>query len=150
MLTTHPSFTAANSDVNSTAGRPGYEGAPDHYKGSNGLQSFDVWDAYRMDPYRATAWKYFSRFNRKGSFRNDLEKLVHYIQEAIDRLDWSTQPILTPQEIGLSPDKVIAAFNLDGLMASAARDFLWSFVVEHPKTYLLAAKAQVQEYLKNP
>lgn len=149
MLTPAPSFTAINSDVNSTAGRPGYDGAPVHYKGSNGIQSFDVWDEYDMDPYRASAWKYFSRFNLKGSTRNDLEKLVHYLQEAIDRVNFAAFQVINLDGIRLKPSVVLPSFGLEGIMYDAALDFLLSFTTPHPKTYLRSAKVQVEAYIRS-
>lgn len=145
----HPSFIPHDSgnDVNSSAGSPGYDGAPEHYKGKDGIQTFDVWDAYDMDRYLATAFKYFTRHKRKGSEKNDVEKLIHYIDEAVARLPKETGDYIDIQDISLSPDVVVEAFGLEGLMADAARDFLLSFTVRHPRVYLRSAKAQAEEYL---
>lgn len=141
-----PVFTP-HSDIDTPAGAPGYENAPKHYRGASGIQSFDVWDAYCMDPYRATAWKYFSRFDKKGSQIHDLQKLVHYIDESIARLPESTDDFLSENDISLSPEVIIQAFGLTGLMADAALDFLLSFTVRRPRTNLRSAKSLVEEYL---
>jgi len=140
----HPVFIPRNSDVNTSAGS--VDNPPEHYRG-NGIQTFDVWDAYDMDRYRASAFKYFTRAKKKGSERNDLEKLIHYIDESIKRLPSYEEEPLDPADISISPEVVIQSFDLDGLMADAAMDFLLSFTTPHPKTYLRAAKAQVEEYL---
>lgn len=146
MVNTRPSFTAINSDVNSSAGSPGYEGAPSHYKGRSGIQTFDVWDAYCMDPYRATAWKYFTRYKLKGSEKNDIDKLEHYLQEAVSRVHFPSCPLIDLREIKLTPAVVIPAFDIDGIMADAALDFLLSFTTRNPKTYLRASRSIVLEY----
>jgi hypothetical protein len=142
-----PSFTPKHSDVNTSAGSPGYEGAPNHYKGASGIQVFDVWDAYEMDRYRATAFKYFARYNLKGSMVNDLDKLSHYIYESVVRTNFAMQPIIDFRVIRLTPAVVIPSFGLEGLMADACLDFLLSFTTRNPKTYLRAAKSQVDEYI---
>lgn len=134
-------------DVNSLAGTPGYEGAPAHYKGNDGIQVFDVWDAYDMDRYRAAAFKYFGRYKVKGSMDNDLRKLMHYLQEALNRLPSETEDFLNMEDIELTPARVLDAFDLDGIMGDAAIDFLLSFTVRHPRTYLRSALAQVAEYV---
>jgi len=138
-----------SKDVNTTAGVPGYEGAPAHYQGHDGIQNFDVWDAFNMDRYRASAWKYFTRYQHKGSIKNDLAKLVHYIEEALARPGILGVEPLQESELGLSIEDVLKAFELDGAMGEAAEDFLRSFTEKNPKVYLRSARAHVLDYLRS-
>jgi hypothetical protein len=57
---------------------------PDHYKSSNGLQPFDVVDAFDLDFYEGNAVKYILRWKRKGGVE-DLLKAKHYLNEVIER-----------------------------------------------------------------
>lgn len=137
-------------DVNSTAGSPGFEGAPEHYKTEAGIQSFDVIDAYGLDFYLGNAWKYFSRWKRKGSAKNDLEKCAHYLQEALNRAPRITGEFYNLDDIDLTPAVVLPAFGFesDSLMYDAALDLLLSRTTAHPRTYLRSSLAQLQEFMK--
>jgi hypothetical protein len=129
------------TDVNTTAGAVGWENAPGHYRGSGGIENFDVWDAYILDPYSANAFKYLARWNKKGSALNDLKKALHYIDETIlrweaGRLPWGVIPL--PE---LTPEKIIDAFGLDGQVATAVRCLLlWRVEGESPAHEIHAAR----------
>lgn len=90
------------ADVNTTAGDLGWENAPSHYKGNGGLENFDVWDAYELDPYSANAFKYLARWDKKGSPVDDLKKALHYVTEIPYRVDCghgAIYPMISIQEI---------------------------------------------------
>lgn len=55
----------------------------DHYKGST-MQVFDIWDAFGLDPYEASAVKYILR-HRKKNGREDIEKAIHYLQVIMEK-----------------------------------------------------------------
>jgi hypothetical protein len=57
---------------------------PEYYK-VNGMQPWDVIDAFELDYYMGTALKYILRAGRKGSKLEDLTKAEHFIQKAIER-----------------------------------------------------------------
>jgi hypothetical protein len=56
---------------------------PQHYRG-NGLQPFDVIDAFGLDFYEGNALKYLLRWRKKNGIE-DLVKARTYIQQLIDR-----------------------------------------------------------------
>jgi hypothetical protein len=56
---------------------------PDHYVGE-GMQPFDVIDAFKLDFYEASAVKYLLRWRRKNGIE-DLLKARHYVDELIVR-----------------------------------------------------------------
>lgn len=55
----------------------------EHYQG-NGMQVFDVWDAFDLDRYEANAIKYLLRWRKKNGVE-DLQKAIHYIEILITR-----------------------------------------------------------------
>lgn len=56
----------------------------DHYQGA-GIQPWDIWEAYNLDPWEANALKYLLR-RKKGVARlTDLRKLAHYVERCIER-----------------------------------------------------------------
>jgi hypothetical protein len=130
-------------DVNTTAGDVGWENAPRHYKGANGIENFDVWDAYHMDPYTANAFKYLARYDKKGSALNDLRKALHYIEEIPRRMREDQRRWIEP---GIPMDDVLGAFKLfdDAYIGDAvAYLLLWS--ADTDKTgYLEAAKHSIR------
>lgn len=137
------------TDVNSTAGKPGFDGAPTHYKTAAGIQSFDVIDAYGLTFYDGNAWKYLTRWDKKGNGRTDLEKSAHYLQESLTRAPRTTEEFFRLEDIDLKPDVVLTAFGFtpNGLLWGAAHDLLLSRTTPHPQTYLRSALSQVAEYL---
>lgn len=56
---------------------------PNHYRG-NGLQPFDVINAFGLDFYEGNALKYLLRWRKKNGIE-DLVKARTYIQQLIDR-----------------------------------------------------------------
>lgn len=146
--TTQSRAERPNSDVNTTAGAPGFENAPSHYQAAGGLQSFDVIDAYGLDFYTGNAWKYLSRWDKKGNGKTDLEKAAHYLQEALTRAPRVAVKHLNLDHIDLGLGVILSAFGFTGLIEDAARDLLLSQTSDHPRVYLRSAKAQVEEFLK--
>lgn len=67
--------------MSTSAGEPGRP--PEHYRG-DGMQPFDVIDAFGLDFYEGNAVKYLLRWRRKGGI-DDLHKARHYIDEVIAR-----------------------------------------------------------------
>jgi hypothetical protein len=67
------------------SGRPAgpADWTPQHYRG-NGLQPFDVIDAFGLDFYEGNALKYLLRWRKKNGVE-DLVKARTYIQVLIDR-----------------------------------------------------------------
>lgn len=55
----------------------------DHYKNGK-MQVFDVWDAFELDPYEASAVKYILRHKKKNG-REDIEKAIHYLQVVLEK-----------------------------------------------------------------
>ena len=55
----------------------------DHYKQGK-MQVFDVWDAFDLDPYEASAVKYLLRHKKKNG-REDIEKAIHYLQVILEK-----------------------------------------------------------------
>lgn len=139
------------TDVNTTAGAVGWENAPDHYKGNGGIENFDVWDEYEMDPYTANAFKYLARWDKKGSPLNDLKKALHYVEELIlrwddGRLRWG--PVVVND---LRADKVAEAFGLSGEVAAAVRFLLNARSSTNPlytEAALLASKEWIKRAIK--
>jgi hypothetical protein len=129
------------ADVNTTAGDLGWENAPDHYKG-NGIECFDVWDAYRLDPYLANALKYLTRWDKKGSPVNDLKKASHYLRETIKRyqagaLGTTRRLFLAPT--GFYPEDLADHFKVYGSARVAFVCLLESQFRSTPGVYLTAA-----------
>lgn len=138
------------TDLNTTAGSVGWENAPSHYQGAGGLENFDVWDAYKMDPYTANAFKYLARWDKKGSPLNDLMKAAHYLEETIlrveeARLDWK---IVRVREQRLHVANVIESFALTGTVATAVFHLLYSRVGKTPYEDLRAAKRYADRAVK--
>lgn len=61
----------------------GVDRVPDHYRG-DGMQPFDVIDAFKLDYYEGSVLKYLLRWRRKGG-KTDLEKARHFLDELIAR-----------------------------------------------------------------
>lgn len=55
----------------------------DHYKGGT-MQPWDIWEAFGLDPWEASAVKYILRWRKKGGVE-DLEKAKHYIDFLIEK-----------------------------------------------------------------
>lgn len=70
----------AGDAVRGTAG----ERTPEHYRGSGGLQPFDVIDAYGLDFYSGNLLKYLLRYKSTGN-ATDLDKARHYLDEFVKR-----------------------------------------------------------------
>ena len=138
------------TDVDTTAGAVGWENAPDHYKGSGGIENFDVWDAYRMDPYTANAFKYLARWDKKGSPLNDLRKARHYLDETEIRMGDGriTRHVLGRLPRHLLPSQVCDAFGLSGSVRSAVYSLLLSFFTFESDVDFHTAKRYVERAIK--
>jgi len=55
-----------------------------HYKDRK-IQPWDVWEAYDMDGWEASALKYLLRYKDKGKPIEDLYKCIHNIEYLIAR-----------------------------------------------------------------
>ncbi|MFD8117039.1 DUF3310 domain-containing protein [Streptomyces microflavus] len=64
-----------------------FETAPAHYQNDTGMQPWDIWKAFDLDPWQANAIKYLLRAGRKDgeSTTKDLKKARHYIDYLIER-----------------------------------------------------------------
>lgn len=138
------------TDLNTSAGDVGWENAPSHYQGAGGLENFDVWDAYQMDPYTANAFKYLARWDKKGSPLNDLKKAAHYLEETIRRLedarlDWK---IVRVTDQRLHVQNVIDAFGLTGNPATAVFHLLYAKTGKTPYEDIRAAKRYADRAVK--
>lgn len=105
------------------AGEAGTVGTPPAHYAGQGLQPFDVIDAYKLGFFDGNALKYLLRWDKKGSRLDDLRKALHYLQETIIRWDaydvfWD-RPRATKLPEQMDPDAVRLAFNLDGHVATA-------------------------------
>lgn len=60
------------------------EHTPEHYRGKDGLQPFDVIDAFQLDFYEGNAVKYLLRWRQKNGVE-DLRKARHLVDQIIDR-----------------------------------------------------------------
>lgn len=139
------------ADVDTTAGAIGWENAPSHYQGAGGMENFDVWDAYEMDPYTANAFKYLARWDKKGSPLNDLKKAFHYIDERIKRwndpgsglswLDWKP----AKRDKHLTPETVADAFGLTSFVREATLHLLFFRTAMRSPNDLDAAKWYLQQ-----
>jgi len=56
----------------------------DHYQ--NNIQAWDVMMDWKLDPWLSNVVKYIQRHHRKNG-KQDLEKAMHYIKDAIDNYD---------------------------------------------------------------
>ncbi len=63
---------------------------PAHYASSNGMQPFDIIDAFDLDFYEGNALKYLLRWRHKNGV-DDLRKAIHYIEESIARAEDNPQ-----------------------------------------------------------
>jgi hypothetical protein len=135
-------------DVTTTAGDVGWENAPAHYKGEGGIENFDVWDAYYMDPYTANAFKYLARYDKKGSPVNDLKKALHYIEEIPARLRRDQARVVPAPAISL--ETVLEAFGLtDDAYVGDAMAYLLLFSCDtRSVSYLEAAKFSINYKIK--
>jgi Protein of unknwon function (DUF3310) len=59
---------------------------PDYYEGSNGMQPFDVIDAFGLDFYEGNVIKYIVRWRKKGGIA-DLRKARTYLDQVIKRAE---------------------------------------------------------------
>lgn len=63
------------------------EMGPGYYR-SGGLQAWDLWSAWGLDPYLANAVKYIVRAGRKdedaASAAKDLRKAIHYLRKRME------------------------------------------------------------------
>jgi methyl coenzyme M reductase subunit C-like uncharacterized protein (methanogenesis marker protein 7) len=59
---------------------------PDYYEGANGMQPFDVIDAFGLDFYEGNVIKYVVRWRKKGGIA-DLRKARSYIDQVIKRAE---------------------------------------------------------------
>jgi len=59
---------------------------PDYYQGRDGMQPFDVIDAFDLDFYEGNAVKYIVRWRKKGGI-DDLYKARTYVEELIKRAE---------------------------------------------------------------
>lgn len=132
-------------DVNSTAGAPGFDNAPAHYKTEAGIQSFDVIDAYNMGFYTGNAWKYLTRWDKKGSPENDLDKAEHYLIEASLRASREVSVLHTVPD-DMRPAVVLTAFGFQGTLYDAGLDLLLSHTSYNPRTYLEVAIVEVRQF----
>jgi len=57
---------------------------PEYYEGKNGMQPFDVIDAFDLDFYEGNVVKYLIRWRKKNGL-DDLLKARNYIDEVIKR-----------------------------------------------------------------
>jgi hypothetical protein len=55
----------------------------DHYRRLGGLQPWDVWFAWGLNPFQAAILKYVVRYQKKGGVE-DLEKAKHYLEKLIE------------------------------------------------------------------
>ena len=56
-----------------------------HYK-KHTIQPWDIWEAYDMNGWEASALKYLLRYKDKGKPIEDLEKCIHNIEYLIYKL----------------------------------------------------------------
>lgn len=134
-------------DLNTTAGAVGQP--PAHYSGAGGIDNFDVWDAYQMDPYSGNAFKYLARWDKKGSPLNDLKKARHYVQETLSRV-WARGHHKAALNIpdGLRPTQVMDAFGLTGEVGGAVVSLLiYRQLIIDPEQYLYQAIEQIDRAL---
>jgi len=59
---------------------------PEYYEGANGMQPFDVIDAFGLDFYEGNVIKYIVRWRKKGGIA-DLRKARSYIDQVIKRAE---------------------------------------------------------------
>lgn len=59
---------------------------PEHYQGK-GITPFEVIDDRQFGFYDGTAFKYFTRYQKKGTPKEDLKKALHYVKELRIRLE---------------------------------------------------------------
>lgn len=57
---------------------------PDYYNGRDGMQPFDVIDAFGLDFYEGNVVKYICRWRKKDGLE-DLYKARNYVEEVIKR-----------------------------------------------------------------
>jgi len=65
---------------------------PDHYKG-NGMSAIDVVDAFELDYYLGSAWKYMARYGKKGDPIEQLEKARWFLDRRIEQLQSHSQSL---------------------------------------------------------
>lgn len=104
------------------AGEAGKVGTPPTHYAGEGLQPFDVIDAYGLGFYDGNALKYLLRWDKKGSPLGDLNKALHYIQELIIRWEKSGEVRSWPEiafDADTLPENVAIAFGLTGKVSEA-------------------------------
>jgi len=94
--------------------------APSHYRGTSGLQSIEVTEAWRLGPHLTQAVDYLLRAGRKSADpRQDLLKAAWYIRRASVRplpdLRFAVAANLPPH---LDPAAVAVDFRLDPVRAA--------------------------------
>lgn len=125
------------------AGLAGKVGEPPaHYAGNGKITPFQVWDAYRMDPYMANAVKYLFRWDKKDSPLEDLKKALHYTDELIARVVW-IRPLVIPPTMHIAD--VLDAFKLTGDVSRAVSCLLGSRMLSAPLWMLKEARAHIAE-----
>lgn len=98
---------------------------PDHYQTAAGYQAADVLDAYALGPHLWNAGKYLLRAGKKDPKHEatDLKKAQWYVERAIANAGLCCAAGQR-NENGLTIDKVVADFGLNGSRESALRSLL--------------------------
>ncbi len=127
---------------------------PQHYATDNGIQPFDVIDAYDLGYYGGSAMKYLLRAHRKGEFTSDLGKARHFLQEYLLRLpessdEWQWEAI-DPSSVPahLYPANLIRGFGIDNeFVAAAVFALCQGSVSNDPGWYFRSAIAELNDIL---
>ena len=100
---------------------------PDYYN-KNGIEVFDIIDAYHLDFYLGNVVKYICRAGKKDAStkRQDLRKAIVYLKSAAEglRLHNSLRNDKDPIEDRLSLDSIADAFGLGYYRKEALRSVL--------------------------
>lgn len=93
---------------------------PDHYRGE-GIEPWDIWESFHLDPWSACAVKYILRAGRKGPPVDDYRKAQHYLQYLIEReesyeeaAEEALEPKVDCAQCGAPPER----FCADGCVCS--------------------------------
>ena len=78
-----------------------------HYK-DKAIQPWEVWEAYDMNGWEASALKYLLRYKSKGKPLEDLYKCKHNVEYLIAKLERETKYVQTKESQGQSA-KVFAS-----------------------------------------
>ena len=111
---------------------------PEYYKGK--ITPFDVIDDWGLDFYLGNVVKYIIRHDRKGTPKEDIDKALHYIEEAIERLP-KTQ---TPKEIASFDVGIAVGFYNQVLLA--VFKYLEMYCYKQRKAELIAMRDNLKEY----